>query len=290
VLLRDVLIQYLAGRSLRSSSAEQLALACRSLDLFLGRPALLSDLTAATLAAFLHAYLAHHAASTTNSKRRAILTLARWASKRGLACQNCPADVPTAREPRRIPLAWTVDEIERLVAAARGWPGCVGTIPARLFWPSLFLATYDTGCRIGALRSARSVDLSMANRSLVIQPEATKTNVGCCYWLHDQTIAAIAGHYDLARELVWPWPHCRRLFWTATRRIVEKAGLVADRRGMSLYHKIRRTCISYCATVDLALAQQQAGHSDARLTARCYIDPRIARRQSAVDVLPRPDL
>ena len=291
MLLREVLNRYLEARMLKPRSAEQLALAVRCLTQWLGRPATLEDLTPETLGRFLRDYLTSHAAATTNGKRGAILTLWRWASKResaGASSRWAFADVPSAKEPRRIPLAWTVDEIERLVATARQWPGAVGDIPARVYWSSLFLATYDTGCRIGALLSARAVNLSLANRSLVIEPEATKTGVGVVYWLHDQTIAAIAGHYDPARELVWPWPYHRRHLWTVCRRIVDAAGLVADKRGMSLFHKIRRTCISYCALVNPALAQQQAGHSDPRLTQQRYIDPRIAKRQSAVDVLPRP--
>jgi len=111
----------------------------------------------------------------------------------------------------------------------------VGSIPARFFWPSLYLA----------------------------------------------------GHYDPGRELVWPWPYHRNTLWSMSRRIIQGAGLSVDSRGRGQFHKIRRTCISYCAAINPGLAQQQAGHADARTTAR-YIDPRIAGRQSAVDVLPRP--
>lgn len=281
--------EYVSHRpALKERSAEQLRLAVRSFEVYLGRPARIGDLTDSTLAKFMRAYLAEHAAATTNSKRRGLLTLARWALKRG-SSPSPLAEVPAVPEPRRVPQAWTVCEIEKLVSCARECPGMIGDIPARLFWPSLILATFDTGCRVSALMSARSMNLSMAERSLVIEPEATKTGVGAVYWLHDQTVASLAGHYDPTRELVWPWPYHRNTLWSMSRRIVEKAGLTVDRRGRGQFHRIRRTTISYCAAVSPSLAQQQAGHGNPRTTDR-YIDPRIARRRSAVDVLPRPRL
>ena len=83
----------------------------------------------------------------------------------------------------------------------------------------------------------------------------------------------------IRRELIWPWPHCRRYLSTMTRHIVESAGLSADKRGMSLFHKIRRTCISYCAAVSPALAETA---SRARRSANDEQLHRSADRQVAV--------
>ena len=290
MLLSDLIDSYAAAKlALKESYLSQMRTAVNVYGRWLGHSPRLGDLTEESLAKCLSDYCRNHSRATTNSKRRAILTLWKFANKRRLTDLS-PGDIPTVREHQRVPLAWSVAEFERLVAMARQWPGMVGDQPARLWWPALYLTCYDTSGRISALLSARTVNLSLAERCLLIEPEETKTGKASLYWLHDQTIAAIAAIHDPTRELLFPWPHCRRHLWRQCRKIVEAAGLQADKRGMSLFHKIRRTNLSYCAASSMELARQQAGHSDSRTTIGHYIDPRIARRQSAVDVLPRPKL
>lgn len=85
-------------------------------------------------------------APTINGKRRAILSLWRHAATNGLT--QSPGTVPRFREPKRIPEAWSVSEVESIVCVCRSAVGRVGVIPARLFWPSLVMAVYYTGARI----------------------------------------------------------------------------------------------------------------------------------------------
>jgi hypothetical protein len=282
--VRDV---YAARRpDLSPSGLDQLSVAVRRLGEYLMRPAALDDLTDGTIQSFLVWLKSTHAAATCNSKRRQLLTLWRAAWRWGYLDQP-PRDVPKLREPRRIPEAWTLAEIEQLVAHCRTINGYIGHVAARYYWPSLVLATWCTGCRVTALRATSPADCSLGERWLIVRAEHTKTQTDQLYWLSDQAIAAIAPIHDRSQLLLWPWPHARAYFWRRFRRIVETSGLTANRRGMDLFHRIRRSTVSYTARAGgLDLARRVAGHSDARLTTRHYVDPRIADERRAVDVLP----
>jgi integrase len=189
-----------------------------------------------------------------------------------------------------VPLAWRKHEVERLVCHARTLEGNLGEIPRRLWWPSLIIAEYWTGCRIWALLQTATADLSMTEGFLIVRAQYQKTNRDQFFSLPDQAIAAIAAHWCPHRVRVWPWPHCRRHFWRCFRGVVEGAGLSSSHRGMDLFHKLRRTCLSYAAAVDVGIAQRQAGHSNPKITLERYIDPSIAPQQSAANVLPALNL
>lgn len=284
--MQNLARSYQTRLDLSESYQGQLLTAVRRLEHFARRRLRPADFSAELVAGFLTEYLRTHSPATVNSKRGALLRLWSHAHRQGL-CRP-PQEIPKACEIRRIPTAWTVTEVERLLAECRKQPGTIAATPARFFWPSLVLAVYDTGARIGALRSAHTADFDAGERRLLIRGEHVKSRTDCVYWLSDQTTAAIAAIVPTCNGRLWDWPHHRRWLWNRFRRIVEAAGLQADKRGMSLFHKLRRTTLSYCAAVDLDLARQQAGHASAATTLRHYVDPRIASRRSAVDVLPRP--
>ena len=207
-----------------------------------------------------------------------------------MACGR-PAVLPRLPEPLRVPLAWKKHEVERLICHVRTLSGDVGEIPRRLWWPSLIIAEYWSGCRIWALLHTATADLSMSEGYLIVRAEFQKTNRDQFFSLPDQAIAAIAAHWCPHRKRVWPWPYCRRWFWASFRKIVEDAGLSSSTRGMDLFHKLRRTCLSYAAAAgDIGVAQRQAGHSNPQITRDRYIDPSIAPQQSAANVLPALNL
>ncbi len=87
--------------------------------------------------------------------------------------------------------------------------------------------------------------------------------------------------------MAFPWGYAKGRIWLVYKQISRMAGLPADR-----YHSLgcmRRTAASQAAahgSVDLA--QRLLGHTSPATTLRYYIDPRVAQRQTAVDVLPRP--
>lgn len=268
----------------------QFSTAVGLLDRWRGSPVTLTDLTQELLTGFL-GYLQNRgsAPATVNTRRKSLLLLWQAASVQGLV--DPPPVIPKLTEPGRLPVAWTVTELERLIACARALTGDVGSIPRRYWWPSLLLGIWSTSARVSSLLATKTEDCNLGERYLILRAENTKSRRDSLKHLTDQATASIAAHYDAARPLVWPWPYNRRYLWHFfRRRIVEPAGLQASSRGMSLFHKIRRSGISYLAAVDPELARQQADHRDLRTTQRHYIDPTIACRRNAADELPRLDV
>jgi integrase len=284
--LRHVLDWYVS-RSLGLSAGytKQLSVAVGAVERWHQGPVRLSQLSGDFLRRFLAEHLRTHAAATTNSRRRALLTLWRAAAAEG-ACSPPPI-IPRAREPRRLPTAWTKAEVERLIEVSRRLTGAIGPVARRDWWSSLLVTIYWTGSRVSALLSARTADCSLEAGYLILRAEHVKTAADVMFWLSGQAVEAIAAHYDAARELIWPWPYSAAYLWRFFRRkIVEPAGLRSDPRRLDLFHKLRRTSISLCAARGLELARRQAGHADAHLTLRSYVDPRIARPAPPARVLP----
>lgn len=276
---------YLPTRlGMAKTSSEQLKIAARIYNVSL------RELDELDLARRLVAYSKDHAPSTVNSKRRMILTL--WAAAADVDLCRPPSRkrVPRAKEPRRLPWAWTTTELERLVSVCRSVRGTLGNIPSRTWWPSVVLTIYYTGMRISSLLSIATEDLSLAERYAIVRAEADKSNMDRFYALGDSATASIAGHFCPHRERAFPWPYGRRQLFYRFRTIVTAAGL-KSRKTMGLFHQLRRSNLSYTAACGgIELAQRQAGHASPATTVRHYIDPRIAKQKSAVDVLPELDL
>jgi len=205
-------------------------------------------------------------------------------------------------QPKKIPEAWTVEQVAAILDAAKKQPGKIAGIPAPLWWSGLLLVLYDTGLRIGAALALRWEDYRTAPRPHVIaRHETQKQKADQLLDLADETVAALnslAQHLAFAnvadippaaRDCVFPWPHDQgRPNWpTLTRRfrkILAAAGLPAGRR--DLFHRLRRTTASYLAAAG-ANAQHRLGHSSATVTA-AYLDPRITGLVDGAAKLPRP--
>ncbi len=276
---------YLPARDVKPTTCEQYLVAARQLEAASGGRLLVKDLCDEAVQRLMTKY---PNAGTANSKRREVLTVWKYAWRKRHV-DELPRDVPTRRQPQRLPEAWTVEQVNRLLVECRNVPGWFPDtgIPKGLFWASLAITIYYTGSRPSALLSVRTSDVNLVKQYLTLRAEYTKTARDVLYWLAPQAVESIREIFDSARELVWPWGHCRRHFWRSFRKIVERAGLPSVKNKNDLFYRLRRTNLSYTAAKGgLELARSQAGHHSARLTQRHYVDPRIARQRSAVDVLP----
>ena len=223
--------------------------------------------------------------STVNSKRSKIVALWNCAWRKRMH-KDQPRDIPRLREHVKVPKAWTAEEVQCLVTHTGSLDGVIGWLPASWFWTTLVLATWETGLRIGALLKTRNADFRLEIPAIVARAQSQKTGVGQFCPITESTSAAIAEQLDFPRQRVWPWPYCQRSFYIKFRRIVEGAGLHASYDGHDLFHKLRRSHLSYIARKSLETARRQAGHTNAAITLRHYIDPRIADEQAAVELLP----
>jgi len=221
--------------------------------------------------------------ATIARQRRILQAVLHWGAELGL----CPLiRLPQIKVPPPAPEAWSVEQVGRILQTASQWPGRVGRWPAKDWWPALILVVYWTGARIGSILAAKPSEWD--GQYLILRH--TKTGKQAVYRLHEQAAAAIGRVYDPKAERLFAWPHCRTHLFVVFRRIVEAAGVTAPKGTSSLFHRLRRTCLSYCWAADPAVAQRQADHASAEITRRHYIDPRIAQQaKTAADVLPVPE-
>jgi len=271
---------YLACRFVSSRHAEDVLSVCRRAALaqtngHINPAELITWLQSLQAQGRSPATLAHH--------RRILQAVLNWGAEQGL-CP--PVRLPRIKVPQPTPEAWTVEQVSRILQAASRWPGQVGRWPARDWWPALLLTVYWTGARIGSILAARPSDWD--GQYLVIRH--TKTGKQAVYRLHEQASEAIRRVYDPKAERLFEHPYARWWIFRQFRRIVEAAGVPAPKGAGSLFHRLRRTCLSYCWAADPAIAQRQADHASAEITRRHYVDPRIvSEAKTAADVLPVPD-
>jgi integrase len=221
-----------------------------------------------------------------NKHRSYLLAILRFAKRRRVASFDWLDWVERVPVPRRVPRAWTIAEVERILAAARQAQGTIDGVAASVWHPALILTLYDTGLRIAACLSIRRDDVSLSERAVLVRAERQKQNADQWLTLSDQTIAAIAPLLFLQRELLFgrpgSWPAIRRRFV----RILQRAGVSYGHANGGVFHKLRKTCASYCKANGVD-PTSQLGHSGAGVT-RAYLDPRITQTIRPSDALPRP--
>lgn len=228
--------------------------------------------------------------ATINKYTRYLLAIWNYAWKKRRVSDQ-PRDIRPLPESKRIPDAWSAEQMGRILAAARQTEGTITDIPARDWWPALLLTDYDTGLRIDALMQARVSDYDASTRWLKIPAEVQKQDADQVFRLHPDTIAAIEATNPSTREHLFPWPlidHKYKFLRTRYRRILAAAGLGTSRH--DTFHKLRRTsATAVCNAFDRETAQRHLGHSHPSVTAR-YLDPRliVPKHNTAADAIARP--
>jgi integrase len=254
---------------------------------FLEREPMLSDLNETTVAAFLANTVATgRGPVTANSRLRIIRTLHRFARRKKFPVPDLD-DVDKLPVPKRLPKAWTMAEMETLLAACERMTGRLMGVPESRYWKALILAIYDTGLRISAAREIRWNEIDFATGVLFVPAERMKNLVEQTFTLHPQTIEAIVATLPPRRRLVFSWPFSKpHVLWDRLRKLLKLAGLPDDCK--SMFHRLRRTCATHLASVaGPAAAIRQLGHQNETTIAR-YIDPRFMSHHQAALSLPRP--
>ena len=269
---------------LSPATYEQYLLTAIQFERWRGDPLPVSDLDEEPIREFLAFRFAEpRQPQTVNKDRRNLLAL--W---------HCAAEfdhidreprvkrIPRYPEPKRLPTAWTLEDLERILAACssarplQGWDG--------RHWRALLLTIYDTSHRIGCLLKVGREQLTRVGFLLVYGTQS-KQNADTIHRLHPQTLEAIAALPDHPR--LFPWPLRQRGIYEHYGRILRAAGLPSTRRDK--FHRVRRTSYTQVmGSLGKDAATEHAGHSCD--LSRLYADPTQLQRTSAVDVLPRPKL
>jgi len=278
--------RYLPVHPMKPGPKSEYRSVVRRLGWFAGHDVIVDELSDDLIERFMVWRRGQVQAITVNGDRATLLALWREAWRKKLI-DMLPRDIRKLKVPKRLPVAWTTEEVSRLLTAAAQEPGLVGVIPARLFWPALMLLVYDSGLRIGAIRQLHALDLD-AGGFVSARAETQKQLTEQAFSLHADTLAALA-MLPAEREMLLPIP------WTdkapinrRLRRILGRAGLPSTSR--DLFHKLRRTHgTRVCDRFGDEVARRQLGHSTVALTRASYIDPRQLHRQTNVaESIERP--
>ncbi|MFH1267452.1 MAG: tyrosine-type recombinase/integrase [Planctomycetota bacterium] len=274
-LFRFLRETYVPGRMLGCSpgSIEQVVVAVRRFSVQLGRSPMIEDLTDENVSAHL-AWLLDQglSRSTVNSKRRALLAVWRHAHRKKLLTEL--PTVETLREYRRLPEAWNLEELARLLQACARTGGMIGELPACWYWTALVLVLYRTGLRRRAAMQIERGHVDLRTGWLFVPGENQKQKVDQRFRLPDDALDAIRKIWLPTRRLLFPWPSCSRQVFVQFGNVLRRGGLPCTRKDK--FHKIRKTTASYIAKVaGVEAAGRQLGHSGVNVTKR-YIDPTIA--------------
>lgn len=286
MLLAELIAEYLRvnTRITKPATRDHYYRSCRQFSEHLGREAEVADLTDDNLAGWMLATVQEGLReATANQRAKQIRAVWAWAAKRRVVEQW-----PTVRglaEPEPMPLAYSADEVRRLLGACRTTHGYVGPHRACDWWLSLHLFLWDTAERIGAaLRLEREmVDLDAAVARV---PARIRKGgrLSMSYRLRPGTVEAMRPLFAPLGYSTRVWEHhytSDKTLYRAYRRLIERAGLRWSRRS-SGFGKLRRTVLT---EIELrgGNATAFARHSSRRVTEQSYLDQgRLAAEQSGV--------
>jgi len=237
---------------------EQLRVLCRRLPWHVHEldPYLISD--------YLQNALRHLSPSTVVNHRRMLTTLYRRAVRDGLATKST-AEICRVKSPPKIIRAWTLDELRRLLDAARQMKGGTVKYPCeyRHVMPAYVLVGYSSGLRRGDMLSMRWDDFS-GNRLQVVM---SKTGMPHVCVLDDAAMRSLEmlPRYD---RVVFGTILCPDRLKITMKRLVALAGLTGTEKWL------RRSSATYAELSGLS-ASYQLGHQTPGMAFRHYVDRAI---------------
>lgn len=261
--------------------------------------------------------------ATANRSRRSLSSVWRAAARKGLCYP--PEDLRMAKVNKHLPLAWSMDELGKLLATAKtypwqwykprgSWPHKGDWAPPKIsagLWMHTIISTlYFTGLRISSLMLTPTVKLDLAAKGVLVPASVQKHRTDQFFPLPDDVIAAwreldVHGRGVLRLGDDWPYDRHGKISgrpayssgWTTLnawlRRCLRAAGLVLEDESnfrRQLWHKLRRTFATHLAVAKgTEAARRWLGHSSFEVTMR-YIDLRFMPSINPVEVLPRPTI
>ena len=280
-LLND---EYAPLRMLKEKAHLQFRLSLTRWSEHLGRDPVLTDLQPLPVQQFVAARRARVSTATALKDRVHVVALWNHAARRRLVDQF--PTLPPLRAPKRIPRAYRLEEVSALVRTARALDGTVAGLPRGLWWATLLRSCWETGERCGSHWQLRWEDVDLDRGTVTFRAETRKGGSRDIQraisheqvaWLRQLRAAGRAG-------LVWPWELSHCLLWRHLKLLALAAGV--PHRG---FHGLRRASASYLAAAG-GNATEHLSHSSPTLARDHYLDPSIARGQSALDYLPALDL
>lgn len=217
---------------------------------------------------------------TVADHRRNVLIVWRQAARDG-HCQR-PEEVRRVRVPQPVPVAWTLEEVRRLIGAAERMPGYLGNgLPSSRYLVCLLRTAYESGLRRGDLFRLSVTDVAPDGSVRTLQG---KTRLGHVARLQPPTVRLLgwlAGRLKGDGDPHWQtplrWPHATRWLYTLLERVRTRA-CVSD----GALQQIRRTGATQIEKCHPGAAMRYLGHLTPGLAYRHYVD----RQQLGVAIQP----
>jgi integrase len=194
---------------------------------------------------------------------------------------------PKLTEPKRIPKAWSKDDLARILTACRSMIGWMdGGVRRSVWWTALHLVLWDTGERIGAVLSIKWEWLNLETGFLLIPAEFRKGGTQDMeYRLHPTTISWLKAMRPIHQTLVFGEVELATIY-RAYKNLRGKAGVAADSK--SAFHRMRRSVASHIHAAGHN-ATDVLKHSAESITRESYLDPTITGAVRPAEVLFRPE-
>lgn len=228
----------------------------------------------------------HRENRTVKGRRDTLLTFWRFASDEGHCTEAAPPyrKLAKLKVPQKDPVAWSVAEMKKIVAAAKGAPPISHWTPGH--WDTFLQVMFFTAERFTALLQCLTSDLS--GDVLTVRASTTKDKKEGITPLPPELatkVRSLPAFASGAEELIWPYPYQPKTMREHYKRhILKPAGMPFDRS--HLLHCIRRASLTELVNVkDPAAAQTQARHTTPQMTLK-YISQKKLRKKSASLLLP----
>lgn len=273
VTLEDACKQFIYHnpRITNARTVEHYVRAVREFSEVLGRPATIEDLSDDNVLALLHNVLSRGLSPVTaNHRRKCLLALWSWLARRRII-DSFPC-VPKVKEPKRLPRAWTMAELAKLIQSCREATGIIGGAAAADWWCAFHAVMWDTAARTTEVMTLEWSWLNLETGILTV-PAATRKGKtsDAVYQLQPDTVAML-------RKIITPHPliffgigHPSNLF-KRYRTLLLRAGLPADRYSMP--QKMRRSHASHLKAAG-GDATSSLMHTTDQVTRESYYDRTI---------------
>lgn len=271
--LREAFDNYRKDR-LRSASPatlNQFSVSIDNLFGYLGRRPFVTDLARETITETMYWMLQRgRAAPTANKFRANMVAIANYLFDERLIHKKLT--VYKLTEPDKIPVAWTDDQLRKIVRAGANAHGEINGTPARIYWPALFLTLVYTGERIGAVLKIMPVDFDFSGLTVTLRAENRK------FKRRDIIRPITRSTADYVQSIRFSSKHpvfypgiCVSTLGEKLRDLLNSEGLPSDRK--HLFQCFRRTSATLFE-LHGGNATEHLDHSDRRITKRYYLDPR----------------
>lgn len=233
----------------------------------------------ALVGSFLHDLLANGRSPDTAAKHyrqlAAVLRMAR--SEKFLKIKV--KKIPRPKTIKKLPIAWSIDEFQRVLNAAHHLRGQVGPWPMADFIRAVTLTCWSTDWRISAVMALKTARVNL-DVGHVVSIEKKTGEERYCELVPEATLA-IRRIWNPTRPLLFgDWPYDRGAIgtragrWKRLNNTLGKCIAIAGVRDIGRFHSIRKTATTAIAASEgVDAAARFAGHSNYRVTVKHYIDP-----------------